>query len=504
MKKSIIIFLIVIVVSAVIVSVFLTKGREEETVQEEETKELIRQPVVAGQFYPGEAKELEEVIDGLLENAVAPEVKGEITALIVPHAGYLFSGQTAAYGFKQLEGEQIDTVILIGPSHYQRFEGISVFPKGYYQTPLGEIEVDSSLAKKIIDEDERIFFKESAHKKEHSLEVEMPFLQIVLEDFKIVPIIFGNSSKQDYKILSKAILNNIKGKNILLVASSDFSHYPVFEEANRVDAETIEAILTGEVEKLEKTIQEIEGERIANLVTCACGEEAIKTVMMIAKDLRAGEIKLLNYSNSGDIADIGDKTRVVGYGAIGFFAEHRGNLLNRTEQEKLLEIAKVSVEAFVSQGEIPEFEIENEMLEQKLGAFVTLKREDQLRGCIGRFSPTDIPLYQVVSQMASAAASQDKRFLPVTEDELDDLEYEISVLSNLEKVDSWEEIEIGKHGVQIKQFLNRGVFLPQVAVDNNWDLEKFMGELCYQKAGLSRDCWKNEKTEIYVFTAQVF
>lgn len=186
------------------------------------------------------------------------------------------------------------------------------------------------------------------------------------------------------------------------------------------------------------------------------------------------------------------------------FGERRGNLLNKDEKEKLLEIAQTSVETFIREGKAPEFQIENPILNQNLGAFVTLKKDGQLRGCIGRFSPTDIPLYQVVSQMAISAATQDRRFYPVTNSELEDLKYEISVLSVLEKIENWREIEVGKHGVQIRKGLRSGVFLPQVATENNWDLEKFMGELCFQKVGLEWDCWKREDVELYTFTAQVF
>lgn len=507
MRKFIFLYLLIFLIFIAGAVLFLKDEKDRSQLAQVsevfKSKKIVREPAVAGQFYPKDPKELSTIIDQYLDRVDPPESKGEILALILPHAGYQFSGQVSAYGFKKLIGEEIDTVILIGNSHHERFEGISIFPEGFYKTPLGEIEIDSELAQKIMAEDERIFFRKSAHQKEHSLEVELPFLQKVLKNFKILPIIFGNSSNHDYKILAKALVNNIQRKNVLLIASSDLSHYPSYSNAKYLDSKIIEAILTAQVENLEQTIHNLKQEQIPNLVTFACGIDAIKTVMMVAKELGANEVKLLNYANSGDIfAEF--KPRVVGYATIGFFGERRGNLLNKNEQQKLLEIARISVETFVREGKIPEFEVENLALNQKLGAFVTLKKRGLLRGCIGRFSPTDIPLYQVVSQMAIAAATQDRRFYPVTEDELELLHYEISVLSEMKKIDDWKKIEVGKHGVQIKKGFKSGVFLPQVATENNWDLEKFLGELCFQKLGLSRNCWEQKDIELYIFTAQVF
>jgi len=194
---------------------------------------------------------------------------------------------------------------------------------------------------------------------------------------------------------------------------------------------------------------------------------------------------------------------VVGYAAIVFTIDKLEGELGMAEQRRLLEIARETVETYIKTGKAPEFSNEYPALERNLGAFVTIEKHGQLRGCIGRFQP-DIPLYQVVVEMALAAATKDSRFNPVTKDELEDLEYEISVLSPLRKVDSWKEIKIGKHGVQIKKGLRAGVFLSQVATDNNWDLDTFMSVLCQQKAGLPSDCWKDPETDIYVFTAQVF
>jgi len=229
--------------------------------------------------------------------------------------------------------------------------------------------------------------------------------------------------------------------------------------------------------------------------------------MAIAQKKKADQIKLLKYANSGDVA-IGDKSQVVGYSAIAFSWPEQPSAsfafeINHEQRAKLLEIARASVENHILKKQLPQFETDDPLLNQNLGAFVTLKKHGQLRGCIGRFEP-DFPLYEVVSKMAVAAATEDYRLFPVQANELNDLEYEVSVLSPLRQIDDWQEIEIGKHGVQIKKGFKSGVFLPQVATENNWDLEEFMGNLCEHKAGLARDAWKTDQIDIYVFTAEVF
>ncbi len=487
------------------------KDSNKEGQAPSEVEGQVREPVVAGTFYPAGKVELSSILDEYLSEIESPIVEKYVRGLIVPHAGYQFSGWVAAYGYKTLIGQDIDTVILIGPSHHEYFEGVSVYPEGFYKTPLGNVEIDKNLAKKIIDSHEKISFRESAHLQEHSLEVQLPFLQRVFSasgqphaGWKIVPIVIGNQPGANEILINT--LKDLVDENTLLIASSDLSHYPKYEDAKYSDNKVIEAILTGKRENLQKTVSQLEKENIYNLQTCACGQDSIEVIMGLMEDKEA---KLLKYANSGDV-DIGDKDRVVGYAAIVFTIDKLEGELGMAEQKRLLEIARETVETYVKTKKLPKFSNDYPALEKHLGAFVTIKKQGQLRGCIGLFSVQGGPasggqsLYQVVSEMALAAATKDNRFRPVTEDELKDLEYEISVLSPLRKVDIWEEIKIGKHGVQIKKGLRTGVFLPQVATDNNWDLDTFMGALCTQKAGLSADCWKDPETDIYVFTAQVF
>ncbi len=495
----------------------VNKEEAEMNSQDNQNKK-VREPVVAGQYYPAESEKLAQQVDGFLAKAEKIKSEGKILGLIAPHAGYEFSGQVAAAAFAQLEGENIETVILIGNSHHQYFEGAAVYPEGYFKTPLGEVEVDAELAGKITDYNEKIKADIDPHEVEQILEVEIPFLQRTLKNFKIVPILFGNTPGNAAEIVAQAISQNIGNKNVLVVASSDMSHYPPYEKAKYADKKTYEAILTGEVKTLEAAIAQLEKEKITNTQTFLCSADAVKALMMVMKNLGAQDIKLLKYANSGDVSggdppssrnmrDFGEasESQVVGYGSIAFYGQRPAGELNLAERERLIEIARQTVEAYATLGRAPVLEEKLLALNQKLGAFVTLKKNDQLRGCIGVFTgENNLPLWQTVAEMAKAAAFSDPRFSPVGASELKDLEYEVSVLSPLERINDWRQIELGKHGVEIKKGTSSGVFLPQVATDTGWDLETFMGQLCSQKAGLPWDCWKDKNTEIYTFTAQVF
>jgi len=509
--KKFLIFVILIVLIVIASLIFDQKllMNQKDNKNPENNQEHIRKPAVSGKFYPANKDELSSTINNFILEAELLTIEGEIKGLIVPHAGYQFSGQVAAYAYKTLEKQAIDTIILIGPSHYEQFEGASVYSKGYYETPLGKIKVDEKVAQKVIDSSKKISFRESIHIDEHSLEVQLPFLQKVLNnDFKIVPIIIGNQSKT-VDILIKA-LKQVIDKNTLIIASSDLSHYPSYEDAKYADNKVIKAILTKNKADLKQSISELMQENIPNLQTCACGQEAIEVLMELMK---GKEARLLKYANSADsFAGKNTKERVVGYSAIAFFEKKEAKKENKAEieiefsnleKEKLLAIAKSAVEIYIRQGKTVQLSSEFTNLEKHLGAFVTLRKYGQLRGCIGSFVSNQ-PLYLVIRDMAIAAATQDARFNAVKEDELDDLEYEISILSPLKKVSNWKEIEIGKHGVQIRKGINSGVFLPQVATDNNWDLETFLSTLCEQKAGLPANCFKDSNTDLYVFTAKIF
>lgn len=478
----------------------------------------IRKAAVAGSFYPGDKVDLGKYVDAMLRQADPPVIKEPIRAIMVPHAGYVYSGPVAAYAYKELEGRDIRTVILLSNSHRHSFDGIAVYARGAFETPLGLVAIDEEKTKKLLAASPRIMDRPDVHDGDHVLEVQLPFLQRVLKDFKIVPLLFGSDSPELSKILADA-LKNIADDKTLIVASTDMSHYPPYEKANAADHETLQAIKTGRADALDAMLRRHDSEGILNAETFLCGVSGVRTVLLLTQALDPTTTIYLKYANSGDTA--GDKSRVVGYGAVAFVekqgttpvppppaAEEKKSSLDENgmtsqEKEELLRIARATVESYVQTRKVPEFSPALPTLQQPLGAFVTLKENGQLRGCIGQFEPSE-PLYKIVTQMAVAAASQDPRFSPVSTDELGQLTYEISVLSPLRKVGTADEITLGKHGVQVSKGVHHGVFLPQVATETGWSKEEFLSELCSQKAGLSRDCWKDPDVKLQVFTADVF
>jgi hypothetical protein len=276
--------------------------------------EKIRFSSVAGQFYPADKKNLENQIENFLKETKIPEIQREIFAMLVPHAGYIFSGFVAAHCYKAIEGKYFESCILIGDSHYERFDGISIWDRGEWETPLGKVKVDEKLAEKLLLKSKRFFVKDSAHLFEHSLEVQLPFLQKVLKDFKILPIIFG-SENEDWEDLAKAILEVTEKKRVLIVASSDLSHYPSYEVAKKVDLETIKSILSCDPQKFSQKMEELE-RKYSDVDTFACAQDSIKTILEISKNLKA-KTEFLKYQNSGDTF-FGEKAQVVGYGAVIF------------------------------------------------------------------------------------------------------------------------------------------------------------------------------------------
>jgi hypothetical protein len=464
--------------------------------------EDVRKPAVAGMFYPGDKEELAEKVDGFLSNSKKADIKGRIIAIIVPHAGYVYSGQIAADSFKQLEGLDFKKIIIISPSHYLAFDGMSVYNKGSFETPLGAVKIDETLADKIMAKNKRFIFYPEVHLKEHAIEVELPFLQRVYrnKDFKIVPIIMGNPTAGDMKILSDALYDTAD-KDTLVVISVDLSHYYPYDKAVRLDRNAISAIEKLDAEWLIRQINSKNTEIDAPI--------AVLAGIMFANRHNAKAV-FLKYANSGDTA--GDKSRVVGYSSILIYkpekAENKGEsimkdeYLNKEEKKKLLDIAKSSIIEAVTGKRQFYPSVTEEKLNENCGAFVTIKENNRLRGCIGYIQAVK-PLYETVKDTAKSAAVNDYRFSPVRQDELDKLELEISVLTPLKKIKDISEIEVGKHGLYMKKGFDSGLLLPQVATEYNWDKETFLRETC-GKAGLPQDAWKDKSTEIYTFSAEVF
>lgn len=495
-KKSFYLILLIIMLS----KMFSVKGQNENS-----SAQLDRKPCVAGQFYPGNAAELRQEIETFFQNA-EPPVTDSLLAIVVPHAGYVFSGQVAASGYNQIDPDKkYDRIFLIGSSHRTYFDGASVYNAGDYITPLGKVKVDLKVADELIRSNKEFSFREDAHASEHSLEVQVPFLQVHMNtDFKIVPIILATQSEKTIKKIAAALKPYFNSRN-LFVISSDFSHYPTYKFATEVDHLTAEAIASNSPEKFVEAIQSNEKKNIPQLATSMCGWSSMLAILDITSRMTDIVIQPLEYRNSGD-AGYGDKSRVVGYWAITI-SKKKGDessfSLTDKDKEDLLGIARETVDSYVRNKNIPDIDTTgfSQALFQHAGAFVTQNTGDNLRGCIGRFNP-DIPLYRVVQDMTISAATKDYRFPPVKPDELDNIDIEISVLTPLKKIDSIDEIELGRHGIYIRKGYNSGTFLPQVAESTGWDLEEFLGHCARDKARIGWNGWKD--AEIYTYEAIIF
>ncbi len=464
----------------------------------------IRQPAVAGSFYPADPKDLGAMIDGFLSKAAPPPLEN-VVALVAPHAGYVYSGQVAAYSYALMKGRKFDRVVVIAPSHYEGFDFSSVYDGAAYQTPFGQVPVDQDFARKLAKASPLIKLSGAGHtptadRPEHSVEVQLPFLQRVLGQFQLVPVIMGDQSYEACRALGVALAKLVQGTNTLIVASSDLSHYHTYDEAASLDHKTLKAI--GEYDYFDLS------RNLERRVWEACGGGPIVATMIAAERLGATQAKVLHYANTGDVT--GDHSRVVGYGAVALVkaagaarSDAAPFSLTRPEKDTLLKIARKSVETAVREGKSYECSTGGlESLAQERGAFGTLTENGQLRGCIGYVAPLE-PLYLTVRDVAAFAALRDTRFRPVTASELGELQYEISVLSPLRRVMDTQEIRIGQHGLLIHTSDHEGLLLPQVATEERWDRATFLEQVCY-KAGLPGRAWQDAGADLFRFTALVF
>lgn len=469
------------------------------------TNENIREAQFSGQFYPENEKVLANQLTDFFnksETLSESSVQNQSPqALIVPHAGYIFSGQVAAAGFHQIpENATYKRVFVLASSHRYSFDGAAVFFSNY-KTPLGEIKVDTQLSKELINASEFFVEHNDAHKNEHSLEVQLPFLQHKLGDtLLLVPIILGTNNAETCKELAASLKPWFTSEN-LWVISTDFSHYPEYEDAQKVDDITATAICSMQPEKLLSVLRENKKLNIWNLATSLCGWTSVLTLLYITENKEYNFEKIF-YQNSGDSKNYGSKNRVVGYWAISVNEQRKKFSVSETEKNELLEKARTSISTFVKTGKkgklIPS--ISSGILNEIMGAFVSIYIDGKLRGCIGGFAKKKT-LNNLVQDMA-VSASHDRRFDAVKPDELQKLELEISVLSPLRKIGSINEIELGKHGIYIKNDQGSGTFLPQVATKTGWNLDEFLGHCSQDKAGLGWEDWKT--AEIFVYEAIVF
>jgi len=458
----------------------------------------VRPSALAGTWYPSDPDELTAMVDGFLEE-VEP-VDGTPIALIVPHAGYVYSGPVAACGFKQMEGGDYDVAVIIAADHQLPLSNpISVWADGGFETPLGVVGVDVDLAEALVAADPRISSDIAPHQGEHPIEIELPFLQRVCPDCRFVPVLMGTDSEESVETLTNALLSVLPGRRAVIIASSDLSHYPSYHDARAIDGATLAAIESGEPAQVRETTDQLMGAGISNLATCACGEGPILVAMRVAHGLGADTVTVLNYANSGD-TPYGDQERVVGYGAVMFW-RYTPPQLTQEQRQELLRLARTSISEYLKTGKSPDYEPADPVLARRSGVFVTVKKGDELRGCIGHLR-ADMPLCRGVQELAVAAATSDPRFPPLALEELDDINIEISILSPLQRITDTQHIEVGTHGLVLLQSGQQGVLLPQVAVEKGWGRDEFLENLCL-KAGLMPNCW-TDRPALYTFTAQVF
>ena len=467
--------------------------------------EQIRDSVIAGSWYPAAPQDLQKSIQTFLAAVPEKESANDLVALISPHAGYAYSGQVAAYGYDLLKQKKFDTVVIIAPSHHAAFGGVSVYDKGSYRTPLGVVPLDRDLIEQLEQKESRIRYVPEAHSREHSLEIQLPFLQTVLSGFKLVPLVMGDQSYATCQWLAEALVQCIRGKSALIVASSDLSHFHTYEEARRLDHVLIDDVRRFDPQNLSYDLARGRCE--------ACGGGPMVTTLLAARQLGANQVEVLHYANSGDVT--GDHSRVGGYLAAALWkgtnqgkqsakSMEVGVDLGLTSQEKALlhRIVRAAIEAHCRGEAQPHIEVTSSKLKESRGAFVTLHKKGELRGCIGHIVG-DRPLAETVAEMAVAAAFQDPRFPPVKEDELKDLDIEISVMTPLRQISDVNEIEVGVHGIILQRDGRSGLLLPQVATEYGWDRTTFLEYTC-RKANLPVDAWKDEDTKIYIFSADVF
>ena len=473
----------------------------------------VRPATQANRFYTGDARELSEEVDSFLALHKDDAKYNHVAALIVPHAGYYFSGNVAASAYMTIDAKkQYKRIFLLGPSHHEWLDGASVNTEAdYYATPLGKVKVDHETAIKLTTDYTDFIYRPEAHDREHCLEVQLPFLQRRFKEVPpIVPIVISTNDYDKLKRLSHVLKPYFNDEN-LFVISSDFSHYPSYEDACEVDAKTGKAVESGDVEEFIATINDNARSGKRNLHTSACGEFAIITLMLML-DYQY-EVKHLMYQNSGDI-DNHDHSRVVGYHSFAILRNGQNSSgqtktntdfsLSAEDKKILKDIALQSIMDSLNGKSVSVRESPLQkypMLNKKCGAFVSLHKHGHLRGCIGHFGE-DYPLHEIVAEMARAAAFEDPRFMPVTRDELDDLDIEISVLTPMRRIQSLDEFELHRHGIYIKKGYRSGTFLPQVADEVNWTKEEFVGHCSQDKAGLGWEGWKD--AELYVYEAIVF
>ncbi len=428
---------------------------------------MIRHPIASGKFYPGTAEALRALIESLVESV---EDKVDAVGVVAPHAGYIYSGAVAGSVFARIE--PADTYIILGPNHTGMGKPFSIMTVGSWQTPLGEVQIDSALAQNILASSKYLQEDRTAHQGEHSIEVQLPLLQYFKPELKIVPIILAVATLDIYRDIAASIaqaINEATDKKIVIVASSDMTHYEPQEAAAAKDKRAIDDILKmDEAALLDRVIKE----RIS-----MCGYAPVVTMLAAAKALGAKTAELVRYQTSGDAS--GDYSAVVGYAGV---------IVRRHEMSPLVKLAKETVEIYVKDRRIvkPPQELAPEMKE-RAGVFVSIKKDGGLRGCIGTFEPTRSNIAEEIIANAISAATRDPRFLPISPPELERLTYSVDVLTKPEPT-TFEELDPKKYGVIAECGWKRGLLLPDL---EGVDTAKEQVSICCQKADIAANAKVN-------------
>lgn len=494
----------------------------------------IRRPAVAGQFYEGSAEDLKADLarcmaeaeriaplkaDAATGDSTAALSGASVQAVIVPHAGYVFSGAVAASAFLRLPADaHYDHIFLLGPSHHAYVDGASVNNAFVaYHTPLGDVPVDTALCSQLIRDNAVFSYLPAAHNREHCLEVELPFLQTRLKTVPpIVPIIIGTEELSQLREMAEALRPYFNARN-LFVISSDFCHYPRYDDALTVDVNMAEGLRSGRLSDFLAAQRKNMSLGISNLATSACGACAIDVLLLLAGDTASADGRMapdlslqhVAYRNSGD-SPYGGKDEVVGYHAFVLWRKGGaasvsqvasdghdaapGFVLTADDKRQLLNVAWNAISPANKQREVKPTKV----FGVKCGVFVTLTKHGRLRGCIGHFGE-DVPLGEITHEMARAAAYEDPRFPSLSADELPDLTLEISVLTPLHRIHDISEFDYGRQGIYMRKGYRSGTFLPQVADEVDWTKEEFLGHCAQDKAGIGWDGWRT--ADLYTYEA---
>jgi AmmeMemoRadiSam system protein B/AmmeMemoRadiSam system protein A len=481
----------------------------------------------AGRWYPSAEAELWASVNTYVSQAQVEQSPGKLVAVIVPHAGYIYSGAVAGHAYRAMQqaGCADYTLAVIGDTHTGNGSAqIAVWPVGAFETPLGMLRVDEAVAQALVAADERIEFDRTAFQAEHPVENQLPFIQVVCPGARIVPVVIREPSLENAQILANGLVAALREgeRPAMIVASTDLSHYHPYEEARRMDEVALQAIVSLEPQAVIESPR-----RCAELglgggdPVTMCSQGAVMTALVAARQMGADRGIVLHYATSGD-TPIGERSQVVGYGAVALWQTQSGQTvpagfqvpplpltlgeplsLSNESQKTLLTLARRTIVEFLATETFPPFHTDDPALLQPMGAYVTYEKAGGLRGCLGRLEG-DRPAYLNVQYAAVAAALADSRFPAVTPDELEQLTLEITLLEPLRQVVSPEEIRIGRDGVLMRVGENAGaLFLPQVPLEQGWDLGATLTNLC-RKAGLPDDAWQRSDARFYTFGGQWF